>query len=77
MTIKRPSSWAEARQHPGIHSIKDTRISRDDNEDMPWLVQLEDGWTLNQDLTAFYVSTFADLKDLWSDIEPQPTREGD
>lgn len=76
MTSKRPRSWAEARQHPAIHSIEDTRINRDDNEDMPWLVQLMDGWSLNQDLTSFYVSSLADLRGLWGDIERQPTREG-
>jgi hypothetical protein len=73
---KAPRSWAQARLDPSIQSITDTRIKGDDSEDMPWLVCLADGWTLCGDLTAFYVSSFSDLKSQWNDIAycpEQPT----
>ena len=75
--MKKPRSWAEARRHPGISSIEYERPgSPMSNADAPWLVTLEDGWSLLEDMTIVYVHNLRDLQGLWDDIVNLPSEHG-
>ena len=67
--MKKPRSWAEARNHPGINSIEyEAPGSPMSNFDAPWLVTLNEGWSLNEDMTITYVLNLQDLRSIWDDI---------
>ena len=72
--MKKPRSWDEARAHPGICSIEYEKPgSPMSNDDAPWLVILNDGWSLNEDMTIVYVCNLRDLQGLWDDIVNLPS----
>ena len=72
--MKKPRSWAEARNHPGINSIDyEAPGSPCSNDDAPWLVTLNEGWSLNEDMTITYVCNLQDLRSIWDDIVNLPS----
>ena len=72
--MKKPRSWAEARCHPGINAIEYERPgSPMSNDDAPYLVILEDGWSLLEDMTIVYVHDLQDLRGLWDNIVNLPS----
>lgn len=69
MKPKKPRSWDEARQHPGIESIEyEAPGSPMSNDDAPWLITLKEGWSFNEDMTICYACNFKDMQSLWLDI---------
>ena len=72
--MKKPRSWDEARVHPGICSIEyEAPGSPMSNDDAPWLVTLNEGWSLNEDMTIVYVCNLQDLCSFWYDIVNLPS----
>ena len=81
--MKKPRSWAEALQHPGIAWIEDERrvTSRDpvsgEWDSPPFFVYLNDGWNWDG-LTAFAIYDFRELQEEWGQIEGEHcTQPGD
>lgn len=72
--MRKPRSWAEALQHPGIHSIDDERpyTPRDPDghwEDPPLFINLNEGWTWDG-LGTFGIGSFRELQQEWEHILP-------
>ena len=75
--MKKPRSWAEALQHPGIASIEDERpyMERDPKEgwpDPPFFVYLEEGWHWDG-LNHFGISGLKELQQEFDHISPAQT----
>ena len=72
--MKKPRSWAEALEHPGIHSIDDERpwMQKDPDghwESPPIYINLHEGWTWDG-LGAFGIYALCELQQAWDDITP-------
>ena len=74
MSLRKPRSWDEARAHPGICAIEYEAPGSDISQnDAPWLVTLNDGWSFLEDMTICYVYNLKDLRGLWDDIVNLPS----
>ena len=75
--MKKPRSWAEALNHPGIESIEDERdvAERDpytgEWDSPPFFIYLTSGWNWDG-LTAFAIYSFRELQQEWEQIENTP-----
>ena len=75
--MKKPRSWAEAAQHPGITWIEDERdvAGRDPDtgewDSPPFFVYLNEGWNWDG-LTAFAIYSLRELQQEWDHIENKP-----
>ena len=72
MTLKKPRSWAEAAQHPGISHIEDERDAVHKSPDgiwdgVPFFCYLNQGWSWDG-LTAFGFYGFKELQQEWDNI---------
>mgnify|MGYP003140053294 FL=1 len=69
--MKKPRSWVEALQHPGIASIDDERPFTERIEgywiDCPFIVYLNDGWNWDG-LNHFGISGFKELQQEFNHI---------
>ena len=74
--MKRPRSWAEALNHPGIASIDDERpyTQRLDGHwvDCPFVVYLKEGWHWDG-LNHFGISGLKELQQEFDHISPAQT----
>ena len=74
--MKKPRSWEEALQHPGIYWIEDERNVAERDPDTgewdspPFFVYLEDGWNWDG-LTAFAIYSLRELQKEWEQIEKE------
>ncbi len=75
--MKKPRSWAEALNHPGIESIEDERDAAERDPDTgewfrpPFFIYLSPGWNWDG-LTAFAIYGFRELQQEWDHIENKP-----
>jgi len=75
--MKKPRSWAEALNHPGIESIEDERDAGERDPDTgewcrpPFFVYLNQGWNWDG-LTAFAIYGLCELQQEWDHIENKP-----
>lgn len=74
--MKKPRSWHEASQHPGICEISYEKPHGPWDLDAPWLITLNEGWSFNEDMTITYVANFRDFLSLWDDIVNLPSEHG-
>jgi hypothetical protein len=71
--MKPPRSWDEALAHPAIQDIEFDKYQSKDDPDAPWLITLNEGWSINEDMTITYVWNFRDLQSLWPYIVNLPS----
>ena len=74
--MKKPRSWAEALNHPGIYSIDDERpwMEKDPDghwPDPPFYINLEKGWNWDG-LGTFGIGSLRELQQEWDHIENKP-----
>ena len=72
--MKKPRSWAEALEHPGIESIDDERpwMEKDPDghwPDPPFFINLHEGWTWDG-LGTFAIGSLKELQQEWKRIIP-------